>query len=37
MTHNYYRFQKQMDKSLALDSIKEEDINLLLEYGDDLV
>jgi hypothetical protein len=26
-----------MDKSLALDSIAQEDIETLLEYGDDLV
>lgn len=37
MSHSYLRIQKAMDKSLALDSIKDSDIKLLLEYGDDLV
>ncbi|CDW84799.1 patatin [Stylonychia lemnae] len=34
---NYFRFQKTMTDSLALDSYEEEDIQKLLKYGEDLI
>eukprot|EP00347_Sterkiella_histriomuscorum_P004105 403361733 len=37
LPEDYYRFQKIMTESLALDSYADKDIEKLLKYGDDLV